>query len=64
MLGSKIPLRINKRTEIGTKHLMNDLKFSGSPSLASNDTAMIPAADPKGVHPPPNTPAKTTINHR
>ena len=42
---------------------MNDLKFSGRHSLASNDTANIPAADPKGVHPPPNAPAKTKINH-
>ena len=43
---------------------MNDMKFNGRPSLASNDTAKIPAADPKGVHPPPSAPENTKTNHK
>ena len=59
-----IPARTNKKNEMGTKQIIKNLKFNGRPFLASEATAKIPAADPKGVHPPPSAPEKTRMNHK
>ncbi len=58
------PLKINRSPDIGRKQIIKVLKSNGRFFLASKETASIPAADPKGVHPPPNAPEKTKINHK